>query len=152
MSWYLIIPFFFLIFAFVIRMPIGLGMLAGSIAYYMAKGLSLGSLLNTVCYGLTNAYILIAIPTPRNWLRQAVRRAWTRALPNAGRSRPSRKERMLMTTSSSMSVNAGLLWSPTHLNVRVNFIDCDLPFAFVNRAAAQCATILYRSDRPGFNG
>ena len=62
MSWYLIIPFFFLIFAFVIRMPIGLGMLAGSIAYYMAKGLSLGSLLNTVCYGLTNAYILIAIP------------------------------------------------------------------------------------------
>jgi tripartite ATP-independent transporter DctM subunit len=62
MSWYLIIPFFFLIFAFVIRMPIGLGMLAGSIAYYLAKGLSLGSLLNTVCYGLTNAYILIAIP------------------------------------------------------------------------------------------
>ena len=62
MSWYLVIPFFFLIFAFVIRMPIGLGMLAGSIAYYMAKGLSLGSLLNTVCYGLTNAYILIAIP------------------------------------------------------------------------------------------
>jgi tripartite ATP-independent transporter DctM subunit len=62
MSWYLIIPFFFLVFAFVIRMPIGLGMLAGSIAYFMAKGLSLGSLLNTVCYGLTNAYILIAIP------------------------------------------------------------------------------------------
>jgi tripartite ATP-independent transporter DctM subunit len=62
MSWYLIIPFFFLVFAFVIRMPIGLGMLAGAIAYYIAKGLSLGSLLNTVCYGLTNAYILIAIP------------------------------------------------------------------------------------------
>jgi tripartite ATP-independent transporter DctM subunit len=62
MSWYLLIPFGFLIVAFVIRMPIGLGMLAGSIAYYMAKGLSLGSLLNTVCYGLTNAYILIAIP------------------------------------------------------------------------------------------
>jgi tripartite ATP-independent transporter DctM subunit len=62
MSWYLIIPFAFLILAFVIRMPIGLGMLAGSIAYFIAKGLSLGSLLNTVCYGLTNAYILIAIP------------------------------------------------------------------------------------------
>jgi tripartite ATP-independent transporter DctM subunit len=62
MSWYLLIPFSFLIVAFVIRMPIGLGMLAGAIAYYMAKGLSLGSLLNTVCYGLTNAYILIAIP------------------------------------------------------------------------------------------
>jgi tripartite ATP-independent transporter DctM subunit len=62
MSWYLIIPFAFLLVAFVIRMPIGLGMLAGSIAYFLAKGLSLGSLLNTVCYGLTNAYILIAIP------------------------------------------------------------------------------------------
>ena len=62
MSWYLIIPFAFLIVAFALRMPIGLGMLAGSIAYYLAKGLSLGSLLNTVCYGLTNAYILIAIP------------------------------------------------------------------------------------------
>jgi tripartite ATP-independent transporter DctM subunit len=62
MSLYILIPFFFLIFAFVIRMPIGLGMLVGSIAYFLAKGLSLGSLLNTVCYGLTNAYILIAIP------------------------------------------------------------------------------------------
>ena len=62
MSWYLLIPFAFLVFAFVILMPIGLGMLAGSIAYYLAKGLSIGSLVNTVCYGLTNAYILIAIP------------------------------------------------------------------------------------------
>jgi tripartite ATP-independent transporter DctM subunit len=62
MSWYLLIPFFFLIVAFLLRMPIGLGMLAGSIAYCLAKGLSIGSLVNTVCYGLTNAYILIAIP------------------------------------------------------------------------------------------
>jgi tripartite ATP-independent transporter DctM subunit len=62
MSWYLLIPFLFLIIAFALRMPIGLGMLAGSIAYYLAKGLSIGSLVNTVCYGLTNAYILIAIP------------------------------------------------------------------------------------------
>jgi tripartite ATP-independent transporter DctM subunit len=62
MSWYLLIPFSFLIVAFALRMPIGLGMLAGSIAYYLAKGLSIGSLVNTVCYGLTNAYILIAIP------------------------------------------------------------------------------------------
>jgi tripartite ATP-independent transporter DctM subunit len=62
MSWYILIPFAFLIFAFAIRMPIGLGMLAGSIAYFIAKGLSIGSLVNTVCYGLTNAYILIAIP------------------------------------------------------------------------------------------
>jgi tripartite ATP-independent transporter DctM subunit len=62
MSWYLAIPFVVLILAFAIRMPIGLGMLVGSIAYFLAKGLSLNSMVNAVCYGLTNAYILIAIP------------------------------------------------------------------------------------------
>ncbi len=62
MSWYLLIPFGFLILAFMIRMPIGLGMLVGSIAYYLAKGLSISSFVNTVCYQLINAYILIAIP------------------------------------------------------------------------------------------
>lgn len=62
MSWYLAIPFAFLILAFVLRMPIGLGMLVGSIAYFLAKGLSLGPLVNAMTYGLTNAYILIAIP------------------------------------------------------------------------------------------
>jgi tripartite ATP-independent transporter DctM subunit len=62
MSWYLAIPFAFLILAFVLRMPIGLGMLIGSIAYFLAKGLSLGPLVNAMCYGLTNSYILIAIP------------------------------------------------------------------------------------------
>ncbi|WP_319477905.1 TRAP transporter large permease [Marispirochaeta aestuarii] len=62
MSWYLIIPFFILLIAFILRMPIGMGMLVGSIAYYLVAGISIGSLVNTVCYGLTNAYILIAIP------------------------------------------------------------------------------------------
>ena len=62
MSWYLFIPFGILIIAFIIRMPIGLGMFVGSIAYYLAKGISIGSFVNTVCYGLTNSYILIAIP------------------------------------------------------------------------------------------
>lgn len=62
MSWYLAIPFAFLILAFVLRMPIGLGMLVGSIAYFLAKGLGLSSLINAMGYGLTNAYILIAIP------------------------------------------------------------------------------------------
>ena len=62
MSWYLAIPFVVLILAFVIRMPIGLGMLVGSIAYFLAKGMSLSPMVNAVCYGLTNAYILIAIP------------------------------------------------------------------------------------------
>jgi len=62
MSWYLLIPFFFLIAAFVIRMPVGLGMLVGSIAYYIAKGISIGSLVNTISFGLTNSFVLIAIP------------------------------------------------------------------------------------------
>ncbi len=62
MSWYLTIPFGFLLLAFVLRMPIGLGMLVGGIAYFLAKGLSLSSLINAMGYGLTNAYILIAIP------------------------------------------------------------------------------------------
>lgn len=62
MSWYLVIPFAFLFLAFIIRMPIGFSMLIGSIVYFMAKGLTLGSMINTMCYGLTNAYILIAIP------------------------------------------------------------------------------------------
>lgn len=62
MSWYLAIPFVVLILAFVIRMPIGLGMLVGAIVYFFAKGLSLSSLVNAMGYGMTNAYILIAIP------------------------------------------------------------------------------------------
>jgi tripartite ATP-independent transporter DctM subunit len=62
MSWYLAIPFAFLILAFLLRMPIGLGMLVGAIAYFLAKGLGLSALINAIGYGLTNAYILIAIP------------------------------------------------------------------------------------------
>jgi len=62
MSWYLAIPFVILMVAFVIRMPIGLGMFVGAIAYFLAKGISFGPMINAVCYGLTNAYILIAIP------------------------------------------------------------------------------------------
>jgi len=62
MSWYVLIPFGFLFLSFILHMPIGLGMFVGTIAYYLAKGISIGSLVNTVCYGLTNSYILIAIP------------------------------------------------------------------------------------------
>lgn len=62
MTWYLAIPFAILIIAFMIKMPIGLGMFVGSITYFLAKGISLGSLVNSVCYGLNGSYILIAIP------------------------------------------------------------------------------------------
>ncbi|KUK85902.1 MAG: hypothetical protein XE03_1825 [candidate division TA06 bacterium 34_109] len=62
MSWYLLIPFGIFAIAFIIHMPLGLSMFAGSIVYYLAKGISIGSFINTVCYGLVNSYILIAIP------------------------------------------------------------------------------------------
>ncbi len=62
MSWYLAIPFAVLVIAFILRMPIGFGMLIGSIAYFIIKGISIGTFVNTICYGLTGSYILIAIP------------------------------------------------------------------------------------------
>jgi len=62
MSWYILIPFFFLFLAFIIRMPIGFGMIIGSIAYFLATGMGLENMFNTMLYGLINSYILIAIP------------------------------------------------------------------------------------------
>lgn len=62
MTWYLLIPFAFLLLAFFIRMPIGWGMFAGCIAYFLVKGISLKIAVNTTAYGIYNAYILIAIP------------------------------------------------------------------------------------------
>lgn len=62
MTWYLLIPFAFLIFAFLIRMPIGWGMMAGCVAYFLAKGIDLGVVMSTAGYGVYSAYILIAIP------------------------------------------------------------------------------------------
>ena len=62
MSWYLLIPFAFLIFAFLIKMPIGWGMLAGCVAYFLVKGIDLGVVMSTAGYGIYSSYILIAIP------------------------------------------------------------------------------------------
>lgn len=62
MSWYIIIPFLFLALSFVIKMPIGWGMFAGCVVYFIAKGTSLSVILNTSAFGVYNAYILIAIP------------------------------------------------------------------------------------------
>lgn len=62
MSWYLLIPFTFLIFAFLIRMPIGWGMMTGCVVYFLAKGVDLGVVMSTAGYGVYSAYILIAIP------------------------------------------------------------------------------------------
>jgi tripartite ATP-independent transporter DctM subunit len=63
MTAYLIIPFIFLLLAFILKMPLGYGMLAGSVAYFLFKeGMSIANLLNTVCYGMFSTYILMAIP------------------------------------------------------------------------------------------
>lgn len=62
MSWYILIPFAFLALAFLIKLPIGWGMFAGCVAYFLTKGMSLGIVLNTSGFGVYNAYILIAIP------------------------------------------------------------------------------------------
>lgn len=62
MSPYILIPFVFLALAFFIKMPIGWGMFAGCVAYFLAKGTSLTVVLNTSGFGVYNAYILIAIP------------------------------------------------------------------------------------------
>ena len=62
MSVYLLIPFAFLLFAFLIRMPIGWGMLSGCVAYFLVKGIDLQVVMSTAGYGIYSAYILIAIP------------------------------------------------------------------------------------------
>lgn len=62
MTWYLLIPFAFLLLAFLIRMPIGWGMFAGCIVYFLTRGINLTVAVNTAAYGIYNAYILIAIP------------------------------------------------------------------------------------------
>ena len=43
-------------------MPIGFGMLAGGIAYLLAKGQDLGLVAEQVCNGLYNNYVLLSVP------------------------------------------------------------------------------------------
>lgn len=62
MSWYLLIPFAFLIAAFLIKMPIGWGMFAGCVTYFVVKGIDLEVVMSTAGYGMYSSYILIAIP------------------------------------------------------------------------------------------
>ena len=44
------------------RMPIGFGMLAGGIAYLLAKGQDLGLVAEQVCNSLYNNYVLLSVP------------------------------------------------------------------------------------------
>lgn len=48
--------------AMLMRMPIGFGMLAGGIAYLLAKGHDLGLVAEQVCNGLYNNYVLLSVP------------------------------------------------------------------------------------------
>lgn len=59
---YLLIPFGALLLAFLIKMPLGFGMIIGGIAYLIAKGQNVGMLVNNINMSLYSAYILIAIP------------------------------------------------------------------------------------------
>lgn len=62
MTWYLLIPFAFLILAFIIKMPIGLGMLFGSVLYFLVNDIQLTTVFSTAGYGIYSSYVLIAIP------------------------------------------------------------------------------------------
>ena len=62
MSWYLLIPFAFLLLSFIIRMPIGWGMFIGCIVYFLATDMNLTTIINTASFGIFEAYVLIAIP------------------------------------------------------------------------------------------
>lgn len=62
MSWHLLIPFAFLLLAFVIKMPIAWGMFSGSVVYFLVRGIKLTNVINSAGYGIFTAYVLIAIP------------------------------------------------------------------------------------------
>jgi len=62
MTWYLIIPFAFIFLAFILRLPISFGMIGGTIVYFIAKGLSIGTFFNTTLFSMYESYVLIAIP------------------------------------------------------------------------------------------
>ena len=51
-----------MVITLLLRMPIGFGMLAGGIAYLLAKGQDLGLVAEQVCNGLYNNYVLLSVP------------------------------------------------------------------------------------------
>ena len=51
-----------MVITMLLRMPIGFGMLAGGIAYLLAKGQDLGLVAEQVCNGLYNNYVLLSVP------------------------------------------------------------------------------------------
>ncbi len=61
-SWALAIPFAFMLLAFVIKQPIGLGMIVGGIVYFLVKGLSFSAFVNSMAYNVFSSYVLLAIP------------------------------------------------------------------------------------------
>jgi tripartite ATP-independent transporter DctM subunit len=62
MTWYAAIPFAALAVTFVLKIPIPYGMIAGSILYFLVKGLSLGTVANTMLNNLYTSYIVMSVP------------------------------------------------------------------------------------------
>ena len=62
MEWSILIPFAFLLLAFILRQPIGLGMIVGSIVYFLVEDLNFSAFANTITSNINNAYVLLAIP------------------------------------------------------------------------------------------
>lgn len=59
---YILIPIGFLVVAFILRMPIAYGMIIGSIAYFMATGTNVGSIVHLLVNSMMNNYVLMAVP------------------------------------------------------------------------------------------
>ena len=59
---YILIPIAFLVVAFILRMPIAYGMIIGSLAYFMATGTNVGSIVHLLVNSMMNNYVLMAVP------------------------------------------------------------------------------------------
>jgi tripartite ATP-independent transporter DctM subunit len=61
-SIYFLIPMVILVIAFIIKMPISLGMILGTLAYFFAKGQNVGSTVHILINAMMNSYVLLSIP------------------------------------------------------------------------------------------
>ena len=61
-SIYFCIPIIILVIAFIIKMPISLGMILGTLAYFYAKGQNVGSTVHILVNAMLNSYVLLSIP------------------------------------------------------------------------------------------
>ena len=62
MNYAIIIPFTILISAFLLRLPIAVGMISASTIYFVIKGMDIGLVAQAIMSNLNSNYILIAVP------------------------------------------------------------------------------------------